>query len=447
MKNLVKLLLLFTAVIFILTSCEGPMGPAGADANETCKQCHNSAGVDSVSTQYTFSKHSYGVAAFEESGSTSCAPCHTQEAFKYVVKNNVSTVFTVAAGVYSNPYASSTSKAYGEIGCTTCHINLHTTYTSEDFFPLTSVAAVPLTMWGGAKTVNLTQKGGEANLCVKCHQPRPFTNSNTDKNVLNYAGLVSNPTAVFYDGAQANTLNVLKPSYRTHTHYGTAGAVYAGQGGVEFTGTLSYTNSKHTTDVSCQDCHMAPMTGRAGGHTFVAKGNFNGCTTCHPTVTNASKDAAYWATPRADIALLLNNLAAKLTIGGVDILNRNPNSVENLVVNYDYNFDGTAEDVSVGTNLWAGLTTNSYDGYLNIYDPINNPLGVLYNNGKLFQSPSTSGFNAAEITFNGTLPKLVLTNAQMGSIINFQLILRDYSLGIHNYKYSKALLTNSIAKL
>jgi hypothetical protein len=447
MKNVIRLLSLITFTGVVLTSCEGPMGPAGADANETCKQCHNTIGVDSVSTQYTFSKHSYGEAAFSESGNTGCSPCHASEAFKYVVKNNVSTVFTLSGGVYSNPYAASSSKAYGEIGCTTCHANLHTTYTDADFFPLTNTAAVPMTMWGGAKTINLVQKGGESNLCIKCHQPRPFTNSNTDKGVLNYAGLASNPTAIFYDAAQANTLNVLKPSYRTHTHYGTAGAVYAGQGGVEFPGTLSYTSSKHTTDVSCQDCHMAPMTGRAGGHTFFAKGNFNGCTPCHPTVTATTQDAAYWANPRADIKSLLNSLAAKLTIGGVDILNRNPVSVENSYVNYDYNFDGTAEDVLAGVNLWAGLTTNNYDGYLNIYDPATNPLGSVYNNNKLFQNPSTSGFNAAQIAFNTSLPKLVLTNAQMGALINFQLVLRDYSLGIHNYKYSKALLTNTIAKL
>jgi hypothetical protein len=259
MKNLIRLLLLFIFVVFVLTSCEGPMGPAGADANETCKQCHNSAGVDSVSTQYEFSKHAYGEAAFEETGNTGCTPCHASEAFKYVVKNKVSTVFTLANGVYTNPYFTSSAKAYGEIVCSTCHVNLHATYEEGDFFPLTNTAAVPMTMWGGAKIINLAQKGGESNLCVKCHQPRPFTNSNTDKNVLNYAGLVSNPTAIFYDAAQANTSNVLKPSYRTHTHYGTAGAVYAGQGGVEFTGTLTYTSSKHTTDVSCQDCHMAPM--------------------------------------------------------------------------------------------------------------------------------------------------------------------------------------------
>ncbi|MDO9339284.1 MAG: ammonia-forming cytochrome c nitrite reductase subunit c552 [Bacteroidales bacterium] len=438
MKNPIKFLLLLTVTGFILISCEGPMGPAGKDgldglagkdANETCKICHNSTSVDLISVQYEFSKHGYGEAAFEEAGSTSCGPCHLQEAFKYVCKNNTPVAFVNTAGVYSNPYVTSSSTAYGEIGCSTCHSSLHTTFAGTEFLPLTTTAAVPMTMWSGTKTINLTQKGGESNLCIKCHQPRPFTRSNTtDKNVLNYAGLVSAPTAVFYDAAQSNSLNVLKPSYRTHTHYGTAGAVYAGQGGVEF-GT-GYANSWHTTGASCQDCHMAPITGKAGGHTFVAKGNFNGCnvTGCHSaTPITSATTTKYWKLTRDAVKLKLDQLAAKLTIGGVDILNRN----------------GDSE-----SNLWAGLTTNNYDGYLNIYDPITNPTVQTYNT-KSFQYIGTppSTWTQAQKDYNATLPLITLTNAQMGAIINFQLCLRDYSLGIHNTTYTTTLLTNTIAAL
>ena len=123
------------------------------------------------------------------------------------------------------------------------------------------------------------------------------------------------------------------------------------------------------------------------------------------------------------------------------------NSTENSFINYDYNFDGTAEDVLAGVNLWAGLTTNNYDGYMNIYDPVNNPLGPSYNT-TVFQNPApASNWNAAQVAYNLTLPKIVLTNAQFGAVINFQLCLREYSLGIHNTKYVRTLLTNSIAAL
>jgi hypothetical protein len=457
MKNLIRLFSLITVAGFILTSCEGPMGPAGKDANETCKLCHNSAGVDSVFAQYDFSKHKFGTAAFEEAGNTGCTPCHTAEAFKYVVANNVSTVFAIVspATTYSNPYATIASKSSGELTCGLCHDNLHKSFTDADYMPLTTTAAVPLTFTGGAISVNLTQDGGKSNLCIKCHQPRPFTRTFGDKNVIDYAALKSSPTTVFFDGNNPTStanVNTVRPSYRTHTHYGTVGAIVAGKGGIEF-GT-GYSNSAHATGASCQDCHMAYPTGRAGGHTFVAKGNFNGCnvTGCHNDAAHngpitSATTTAYWAGTRTEIKGLLNSLAAKLTIGGVDILNRNPNASEGFYYNVDFNLDGNAENVSVGVNLWAGLTTNNYDGYLNIYDPSTNPMGGVYNTTR-FQNPSPStSWSAAQTAYNLTLPKLVLTNAQFGAIINFQLCLREYSLGIHNTKYVRTLLTNSIAAI
>jgi hypothetical protein len=437
MKISIRLISALTIAGFVLASCEGPMGPKGdngadgadgIDANETCKECHNPDVVTKKATQFELSKHSFGEASFEEAGNTSCGPCHESEGFKYVIKNNIPATFANNSGVYSNQYISTASTSYGEINCTTCHSSLHTTYGGDDFSPLTTTAAVPMTMWAGAKTINLAADGGISNLCVRCHQPRPFTRSNTtDKNVLDYAGLATNPTGIFYDAAQSNSLNVLKPGYRTHTHYGTAGAVFAGIGGVEF-GT-GYANSQHTTVASCQDCHMAEMTGKAGGHTFVAKGNFNGCNVsgCHSaTPITSGTTTKYWKQTRDAVKLKLDQLAAKLTIGGVDILNRN----------------GDSE-----SNLWYGLTTNNYDGYLNIYDPINNPDGGTYNTS-MFQNPSPgSSWSQTQKDYNLTLPKITLTNAQMGAIINFQLCLRDYSLGIHNTTYTTTLLTNTLAIL
>jgi hypothetical protein len=406
----------------------GPAGQNGKDANESCTQCHNSAGVDSVSTQFAYSKHEYGSANFEEVGSTGCSPCHESEAFKYVVANNISTVFTIVppATTYSNPYAASSGTSYGPMQCNMCHDNLHTTYTFADFMPLTTTAAVPMTFFGGAKSIDLTQDNSKSNLCAKCHQPRPLTNSNTDKNVLNYAGLVSNPTAVFYDAAQSNSLNVLKPSFRTNVHNGTTAAIFAGIGGVEF-GT-GYSNSQHATVASCQDCHMAPMSGKAGGHTFNAQGNFNGCNVagCHlSNPISSATTSKYWLETRNGVKAQLDLLAAKLQEGGADILNRNGDA---------------------NSNPWIGLTTNNYDGNLNIYDPVNNPAGITYNT-TLFQNTSTTGFTAEQIAINSALPKLTLTNAQMGAIINFQLCLRDFSLGIHNEPYTTTLLANSIAVL
>jgi hypothetical protein len=198
-------------------------------------------------------------------------------------------------------------------------------------------------------------------------------------------------------------------------------------GGVEFTGPMAYANAVHTTKASCSDCHQAAVINKSGGHTFSAAGNFNGCNVaaCHGAGTVSTSSAKYWINPRTTMKSLLDQLAAKLVENGVEILNRNPDAT---------------------SNLWAGLTTNNYDGYMNIYDPVNNPTGPA-TNATMFQNPSTSGFTAAQIATNAALPKITLTNGQMGAIINFQLCLREFSLGIHNKDYTQALLTNSIAAL
>ena len=436
MKETIKVMTLFAAGALFLVSCEGPAGPAGKDANESCTACHTPTVVDQKATEFELSKHSYGEAAFEEAGNTACDPCHESEAFKYVCKNNTPSTFTLTAGVYTNDYQCTAATAVGEFNCSTCHSNLHSTYTGDDFFPLTTTAPVSMTMWKGTKSIDVTPDGGQSNLCIKCHQPRPLTTSSSLSNgdVVDYAGLVSTPTAVYYDNAVGNAApNKLVPSYRTHVHYGGVGAIYAGKGGVEFSGSLSYTNSAHTTNASCQDCHMAEMSGRAGGHTFKVRStadgplttsttwNFNGCnvTGCHSTSPITKSSTTTWTTPRTDIKNLLNSLATRINSlgGGTDLLHKDATS----------------------TNLWAGLTTNSYDGYLDVYDPSTNATGAWQN-----PAPSSS-WTATQKTANLALPKFPsLKNVVIGSMINFQLCLREYSLGIHNYSYSKALLQNSI---
>jgi hypothetical protein len=442
MKNLIRLLSLLTVSGFILTSCEGPRGLPGADgqngldgkdANESCKECHNQAVVETKITEYAFSKHEYGEASFDEAGVTGCTPCHTSDAFRTVCLNNTPSTFTLGSnGKYTNDYAVASDKTLGKFTCFTCHANLHTTYTGADFKPFTNTAAVSMTMWKGAKSINLTQDGASSNLCIKCHQPRPLTTSTSTSNgdVVDYVALTTAPSAVYYDNVVGNASpNKVIPSYRTHIHYGAQGAIYAGKGGVEFTGSLSYTNSAHSTVASCADCHTAPVSNRAGGHTFRVRSdagaltssstwNFKGCNTtaCHSGMTATSP---LFAATRTENQTLLNTLATKLNAigGGTNILHSEP--------------DGTA-------NLWAGLTAGNYDGYLNIYDPSSNPLGA-------WKNPSSGSFTTEQKAVNNALPTFPSIKAgALGAMINFQLCLREYSLGIHNTKYSKALLQNSI---
>jgi hypothetical protein len=397
MKSLIRLLTLCTIAGFLFTACEGPAGPAGKDANESCTLCHKSSVVDSIAIQFEHAKHFSGV-AYDEGNRSGCAPCHSTQGFSYVVKNNTPATFVLntTTSKYVNQYDIGAANAYlpGPISCFTCHSNLHTSYTDADFLPLATTAAVPMTMYGGSKTINFAKT--EANLCAKCHQPRPVTKS-SDSNVIDYALLVSSPASNYTQSSL---------SYRTGIHYGAQGAMAAGVGGIEF-GT-GYTQSAHVANASCEACHMATPIGLAGGHSFNAydeynaKDNFNGCnvTGCHSTMgtTNTSYVAATSKTVATGIPYKLNALAAKINLigAGHDILQKDP-------------------------------LTGLYNGYLDIYDAASNPSGW-------WKNPA-----------NGTPAFPTLTNAQFGAIINFQLVLRGGGNGVHNYTYMAKLLDNSTA--
>ena len=409
MKNLIKLFSAAMVAGFVFASCEGPAGPQGqkgadgtngtngVDANETCKLCHNQSVVEDKVLEFGHSIHAVGT-AYEEGTRTACAPCHSHQGYRYVVANNTPVTFVADPnnpGKFLNNYQvnAATTALPTTLSCFTCHDSLHTKYTFSDFFPLTTTAAVPMTMWGGTKTLNFAQNS--SNLCAKCHQPRPVTNS--AGNVIDYSLLVSAPSSNY-------TLSSV--SYRSGIHYGAQAAMFGGKGGIEF-GT-GYTNSAHTASASCADCHMATPTGLSGGHSFSAYDeygasvNFNGCNTtaCHNgnmSKTNTNFVNYTSKTISTGIAYKLNQLAAKLNAlgGGHDILQKD-------------------------------ALTGEYNGYLDIYDASSNPTGW-------FKNPA-----------NGTPAFPTLTNAQFGAVINFQLVLRGGGIGVHNYPYMSKLLDDTM---
>lgn len=389
MKKAIKLISLCAAAGLILASCEGPQGK---DANESCTLCHNKTVVDAKALEFEHALHFSGE-AFEEGTRSACAPCHSHQGFTYVVENKTPATFVLntSTNKYENKYDITAANATlpAPINCFTCHSSLHTTYTDADFLPLTTEEAVPMTMWGGSKTINFAKKS--ANLCAKCHQPRPVTKS-SDSNVIDYAALVSSPNTTY----SASSI-----SYRTGIHYGAQGAIAAGVGAIEF-GT-GYTQSAHVANASCASCHMASPTGLAGGHSFNvydsygAAVNFNGCNVsgCH---TGLSKTSTTYTATTADFNTKLAALATKI------------------------NAIGNGHDI-----LQKDATTGKYNGYIDIYDASSNPTGY-------WKNPA-----------NGTPAFPTLTNAQFGAIINFQLLVRGGGNGIHNYNYSKKLMENTVA--
>ena len=395
LKNLIQLALLATVIMFTAPSCvkEGPMGlpgengtdgtngTDGADGTATCAVCHKSAIVTEKQGQMHIARHLTGEAWFEGSRN-SCAPCHSTNGYLDVIANNPPiTAYTTKSETPSpNP-----------ISCRACH-KVHETNTPNDW-ALTFTGEVNLVVdQVNPKKVNL---GTSSNLCVKCHQAR----------------LIASP-----DLTKPSDAYTLMTNYRWGGHYGTQGTIFAGKGkgSFEIAGTQPYENTKaHNGEVavtitggtlkaSCSECHMATMSGEAGGHTFLARSetgtmNYNGCNACHltgglgqTTAVLTSKTTAL----QAEITDLVKQLGAKLDAR--NYLDKDP-----------------AHEFIPGTG---------WNGYINRFDASLNPDGVPTANWKP-------------------------TNLEAAAISNFQFVLRDKSLGIHNPTYVRALLKNTIAAL
>jgi hypothetical protein len=227
-------------------------GADGQDMDASCKVCHDD-GTDLFvkSLQAGASVHMTG-GNFERNDAD-CSACHTHEGF--VDRMEAGTVDASAAVVNPSP-----------INCRTCH-NVHNAYDATDW-DITYTDAVELQV--NDVTVDL---GGDANLCVNCHQARMAT-----------------PAAVV-GGADVSLTNS-----RWGPHHGPQGTVLWGTGGYEFAGTSIATpgSHMHASGAGCTTCHMAEAYGiQAGGHTFDMTWTYHGadavwtagCTDCHSSST------------------------------------------------------------------------------------------------------------------------------------------------------------------
>ena len=458
----------------------GAQGPSGV-CSVNCLECHDhnpaTNGGTSMASQlaqnqsdFVHSEHSAGTVYLSEGFTAGCAPCHASDGFLDVVNNNTTPNYTLASGKYTFNYnasaAASTNLPHtpGNIGCFTCHKGA-----ASDSLHLVTTDSVPAVMYAsiganskpsiyyndpqGDPTGTGNKLGlGSSNLCMKCHEPRALATSTATGTAIdsgksvNYAQLAANPSTLFYDSSSTATTNCWVPSSRQLNHHGTIGVVYAGKGAVEFAGTIQYPNanngySTHNTTATCATCHMAtPTCGSngviTGGHTFWAAyvdstttpytvtRNFKGCnnTSCH-TGAGLTATTTMYLNRKAKTLGYLDSIANHFNrlIGGtkVDFFLRQP---------------------FISKNTWATVTDRGYDGEINIYSTTNF--------GGTIRNPSTSGMSATQIAYNKTLPKFPkLTNLQYGAIINFQIWVQEFSLGIHNPMYTDAVLGNTLAAL
>lgn len=259
MKKLFKLILFLTVAGIMFSSCEGPMGPTGADgidANANCTECHsNNQIITAKMAQWNTSIHATGGnAPYASNNNVSCVKCHTSQGFLEYVAEGSAADLTIPA----EPL---------QINCYTCH-KIHSTFTEDDWDLTLSGPQVLDVQYAGDDVI---WDKGTSNLCASCHQTLPVT------------------PAPVENGPDFEITNIY-----FGTHHAPMANLVLGKTAFELTGTAYPTSNYHSTADGCVTCHMsAPYGDKAGGHNMGLKYNvhgsskmlYTGCTDCHDVTT------------------------------------------------------------------------------------------------------------------------------------------------------------------
>lgn len=264
----------FCAIV-VLSSCEGPAGPAGEDASASCNACHNEK-TDFTLKQTQFYESAHSAGTYYSRGGE-CSGCHSTEGF-LATKD-----FTSASDIYDLALTEQTP-----ISCRTCH-NVHYAYDSTDW-ALSVSEVVSETLFGTLSPEHSSYAFGDygsSNQCLQCHQSRD-------------RGDVPSTTS---------TDPVLEMSSHWGPHYGVQGNVFHAQAGVHIEGTESYPSAPngHAQGTSCVSCHM-----HENDHRLVV--NYDACVACHSSAENAEEMVA---TLEHEVHDLLFELGAALADKGV----------------------------------------------------------------------------------------------------------------------------------
>ena len=273
------------------------------------------------------------------------------------------------------------------LNCEVCH-EFHGTLDEADF-PNYALRNVPAFKSIFNKSITL-DKGG-SNACMSCHQNRANTSVKVGSATVNLDTITD-----------ATIVKIT--SQRYGGHHGPQAQLYAGvgMGEYEITGPSTYENSTGHASLTCGSCHVsstANNTNKTGGHyyklavrdannaTVAGSENVTACVTCHAGTTDHDINSL-----QTDIKALMLAIEGKLITQGM-MLNTG------------------------GPNGYGGVNTTGY---------------IIGDNGTSNASSSN--------------PRTV-TAKKAKAIFNFKCIYEDYSYGVHNPKYIKALLTNANAAL
>lgn len=400
-----------------LLGCKGPTGPAGKDSANlegfapgiVCANCHNSdynptLNLSAKIGQYYGSIH-YDNTDYISHANAQCAGCHTNEGFMERYENGFANeTFSLNAPsgpMVNNDYTGVSSPiGCGIVNNFTCHAS-H----ARGNFTVRDSGGVNIYSLLANQTTKVWNSTSASNLCVKCHQPR-----------MSSTFLTATPYSWQPDPSKVNTTDTAKIyTTRWNNHVsGEATQMLLGTGGFEFTGG-SYSNSAHSTyhnnnPIGCEECHMATGTGafKTGDHIFSVKDtslysttptyNVNGCnvTGCHSGGLTATAGDRDWG-ERTTIIAELNQLGKMMM------------------------------DTNV-TKKWS-----------------------LPQSGKFvpWTSYTVTGIDTVWSMANASTskPLVIIPAAKAGALWNLQHVYYDKSHGMHNYKYTKALLDNSISQL
>jgi hypothetical protein len=323
-----------------INGVDGLNGADGVDGNGTCIVCHDADVVLLAKQQQALSSHHLEGGNYARNH-TDCSICHNHQGFVAWMETGLEPVSDVM-----DP---------APITCRTCHM-IHVNYDDTDWM---LVDELPVVLTHGDATVDL---GGPSNLCVNCHMSRAISSF----------PVVGGP-------------DVSITSSRWGPHHGPQGNNLWGVGGYEIAGTMPYpaAGSHFHVNVGCVDCHMAPIPYGgidAGGHTF------NMTYSYHGSVVDNSETACVRC--HADLDDSFDYKGVQTTIDG----------------------------------LVADLET------------------IFIAKGFMDDEPDAL-WNASS-----TVP-LVVTADEAGAMINYKTITEDRSKGVHNADYMIALLTNSLESL
>ena len=401
MKNLIRLFSVLIAAGFILTSCEGPMGPAGKNSNDACITCHNSPNWDAKTAEYHLSKHYYGTTSARNT--KYCARCHTNEGFQEITGDGK---FVVAAEI---PDAT-------RITCTTCHKHSGFDFADDTVtFVLRTTTPIALNYDNNATT---TDFGKIDNLCVTCHQIRGVTAVNYKDStgaVKTFKQLPFFPLDNTLDPLSTVKFQVGQ-SFAVHD--GNQSNLFAGINGYEYPG-KTYTRTWKHSGNACTDCHMNEYNAdtQTGGHSLIV--NQDACLKCHE---GSDK-----------IGIVQSAITAKLS---------------------------ELAGILIARKLYTQAL--SHGSLANVPEPSHDFYGVLFPTTQTTQkfatalnSANTVDPTTGNIVYGNTLT--ISTDAdyakrigrewkygELGAAYNYEYINSENSLGVHNPTYALQLLQNSI---